>query len=100
MHPVESDEAYEAVVQLLEGGGVYCASDDLLVKKVITPAGHTLYVVIALNGLARAVENALAPLLSPQPCRVDGVWVLRQHEVCDLVRKASGHRNLIVSQSQ
>src|SRR5215217_5961317 len=96
---MESDEVYETVVQVLEGSGIYCASDDVLVKKVITPAGHTLYVVIASYDIARAVENALAPLISPRPGHVYRIWVLRQREVCGLVRKASGHRNLIISQS-
>ena len=85
---MESDEVYETVVQVLEGSEVYCASDDVLVKKVITPAGHTLYVVVASNDIALAVENALAPLISPRLGHVYGVWVLRQREVCDLVRKA------------
>ena len=85
---MEPDEVCEAVVQLLEGNGVYCASDDLSVKKVVTPAGHTLHVIIAVHGIARAVENAFAPLISARPCRVPGVWVLRQDEVCELVRQA------------
>jgi hypothetical protein len=48
---LEADEAYEAVVKLLEGNGVYCAADDVSVKKVITPAGHTLYVAMSRRQL-------------------------------------------------
>jgi len=88
---MEADEAYAAVVKLLQGNGVYCASDDVLVKKVITPAGHTLYVVIALNGIASAVESALAPLISPRPGGVYGVWVLREVQAGELVRTATSH---------
>jgi hypothetical protein len=86
--PVNSDEAYEAVVHLLEEHGLYCAPDDVLVKKVITPLGHTLYVVIAFNGLERAVENIIAPLIPRQPCGSYGALVLRQQEVREVVRKA------------
>jgi hypothetical protein len=86
--PVDSDEAYEAVIHLLEEHGVYGARDDVLVKKVITPLGHTLYIVIAMHGIERAVENAIAPLIPPHPCGGYGVWVLRQREVGELVRKS------------
>ena len=82
---MEAAEAYEAVVKLLEGNGVYCASDDVSVKKVITQAGHILYVVIALNGIASAVESALAPLISPR------LWVLRELQAGELIRTATSH---------
>ena len=85
---METDEAHEAVVHLVAKSGVYCASDDLSVKKVTTSAGHTLYVVLALNGIAHAVKDALAPLIAPRLPHVDGVWVLRANEVSELVRQS------------
>jgi len=58
------------------------------VKKVNTSAGHTLYIVIAMNGIAHAVEDALAPLVSPRLPPFDGVWVLRPNEVSELIRQS------------
>ena len=86
---MEAAEAYEAVVKLLEGNGVYCASDDVSVKRVTTQAGHTLYVAIALNGIASAVESALTPLISLRPCGIYGVWVLRELQAGELIRTAT-----------
>ena len=86
--PVDSDDAYEAIANLLEERGVYCASDDLLVKKVITPLGHTLYIVVASNGIERALADAIASVLPSHPCGGYGAWVLRQNEARELVRNA------------
>ena len=85
---METDDAHEAVVHLVARSGVYCASDDLSVKKVSTSTGHTLYVVIAMNGIAHAVKDALAPLIAPRLPHVDGVWVLRPNEVSKLARQS------------
>ena len=63
--------------------------DDLLVKKIVTPLGHTLYVVLGFNGLASAIEKVLAQAIPSQPGHGDaGVWVLREQDACAVVARS------------
>ena len=40
---VDQDGVYLAVLHLLEGMGAREAREDVLVKKIVTPAGNSLY---------------------------------------------------------
>ena len=85
--PIASSELYEAIVQLLQGQGVYHANDNVVVSKVVTSAGQVLYVVTS-TGIERSVLDAITSVIAPKPPGGHETLLLNPHEVCELVRKA------------
>ncbi len=85
--PLDSREAYNAIVHLLEEQGIDFVCDELLVNEVVTPSGDTLYVVIASNDIERAVKGATAwpaiALMSDYK-----TFALSQQQVVELVQNA------------
>jgi len=78
----------QALLDLVQRHGSYCNEDDLLVVLSISRTAPTLYVVMALNEAERLIANELE-LLTRRASSGTGLWVLRQEEVSELVRKAT-----------
>jgi len=85
---MEAPQVHEALKRLLERHGEYCLDNDLVVKCCMTRTGRALYVVIAVNGAGPALEDELDPLCRRRSGCGSGVWVLRQSDVSELLRKA------------
>jgi hypothetical protein len=87
-HPIASSEVYEAIVQLLQGQGVYHAHHNVVVGKVITSAGQLLYVVVS-TGMERCVLDAItSSVIAPKRPGGHETLLLYPDEVGELVRKA------------
>ena len=85
---MEAIELRGALKRLLEKRGEYCLDHDLVIKSCTTRTGRHLYVVIALNGAGPALEDEIDPLCPRRSGCGSGVWVLRESEVSQLLRKA------------
>ena len=63
--------------------------EDLIVKRLITPKGHTLYIVIELNGSGNAVADALAGAISAHGGHgQEALWLLREQDARAVVDRA------------
>ena len=85
---MEAIELRGALKRLLEKRGEYRPDHDLVVKSCTTRTGRYLYVVIALNGAGPALEDEIDPLCRRRSGCGSGVWVLRESQVSQLLRKA------------
>ena len=85
---MEAIEITRALKRLVEKRGEYCPDHDLVVKSCTTRTGRLLYVVIALNGAGPAIEDEIDPVCRRRSGCGSGVWVLRESEVSQLLRKA------------
>ena len=86
---IQSQEVHSALTQLLQRQGVYGSEEDIIVKESTTRTGRALYIVSALNGAEPVVKSEIAAISGPRAYCGAGVWVLRQEEICELIRKAS-----------
>jgi hypothetical protein len=63
--------------------------EDVLVKRLVAPAGRTLYVVSGINRIAPSLETILARAIPFQPGHGNaGVWVLREQDAQALIRSS------------
>jgi hypothetical protein len=83
---INSGEVYQAIMHLLEERGVYHASDNVVVSKVMTSTGQSLYVVMT-KGIGCSVTDTIASVIAPKSPPGHETVVLSAHEVCELVRK-------------
>ncbi len=85
--PIASSELYEAIVQLLQGQGVYHANDNVVVSKAVTSTGQILYVVVS-TGIEPCVLDAITSPIGPKPPGGHHTLLLNPHEVGEVVQKA------------
>src|ERR1051325_7904433 len=91
--PAGSADICRALERLTQEKGVQCQPGDVLVKNAASPrTGRTMYVIVAIASIERAVGNVLASVMMRLTSSGIGIWALRQEEVDQLLDNAKAAR--------